>query len=156
VSDEEPAPKPKYRGWADPNHPLHKPGYGGPAKPNKLIPSRPPEEFQEILHAPRDKAKKPWNSRKAELAEKAIGVFEKVIDNPEEPSQNKIVAADKLLNRVVETLDDRSDLQRMSDAELARAIDTLRTRLGGSIAADGNGGSEAPDGTEIGRVSPIH
>ena len=42
----------------------------------------------------------PWNQRRAELSEKAMAVWEGVIDDPKETTQNRINAADKIMNRV--------------------------------------------------------
>lgn len=136
-------------------------GYGGPAKHN-------PPSAESIQTAPEFAPGNkvggkpgPWSQRKAELAEKAMGVWESVVDDPKETTSNKIVAADKIMNRV-----DGLPVQRvqevpnafdgMSTDELERIAAVLRSEAGGSLGEDRPGDTEAPGGEQIGRISPIH
>ena len=41
-----------------------------------------------------------WRDRTEELAQKAMDTWESVIDDPEQAAMNKIVAAEKIINRV--------------------------------------------------------
>lgn len=70
-------------------------GYGGPAQG-----AGNPSEKHTFAEGNQARAIMPWNSRRAELGEKAMALWERVLDDPEETTQNQIVAADKIMNRV--------------------------------------------------------
>jgi hypothetical protein len=75
-------------------------GYGGPARGAatdraETIQTRAP------FAGAQDAVRTPWGQRKAEIAAKAIGLFEAVLDDPDEVALNRMTAADKLLDRVI-------------------------------------------------------
>ena len=73
------------------------PGYGGPSRGASSAPAS-------IQTAPTfdgsPVVKSSWRLRKDALGEKAMSVWEGVLDNPGETTTNRIVAAEKIMDRV--------------------------------------------------------
>lgn len=147
------------RGTRTGNGPGQGPGYGGPARgAGKDIPTIQTRAEFDPGNAVR--AKTPWNQRKAELAEKAMGVWERVIDDPEETTPNRIVAAEKIMIRadglpIQRTQTVPSEFDGMTTDDLERVAAILRGELGGGIGEGGPRDTSAPDGDAVGRVSPV-
>jgi len=77
-------------------------GYGGPAKgkaPNRLETIATHAPFTPETR-PTVSVRGPWATRKAELAQKAMDVWEDVIDSADEPAINRMKAASEIMNRV--------------------------------------------------------
>jgi hypothetical protein len=80
-------------GKAPVNTPASGPGYGGARKGEGANSPRHP-----LLAG--NMPRTGWRERKAELGEKAMQLWEDVLDDPDEPTNNKIVAAEKIMDRV--------------------------------------------------------
>lgn len=138
-------------------------GYGGGAKGASVAPEtvQTAPQFQPGTSANPGGVRGPWAQRKAELAEKAMKLWEDVVDDITEPTPNRISAADKIMNRV-----DGLPVQRVQEVpnafdglstdELERVAAILRSEAGGNLGEDRPGAAEAESGEQIGRVSPIH
>lgn len=81
------------------NGPARGAGWGGAARPGVVRETIQTNPQFSATHQPAP-GPTPWRERKNELSEKAMGVWEGVIDDPRELAQNRIVAAEKIMNRV--------------------------------------------------------
>jgi hypothetical protein len=82
-----------------PRSPARGRGYGGPAKG-----TQPAKQFTNSDPRTRNLSGKrtAWTERKAEIAAKAIGLFEDVLDDDDTyTTENRMLAADRLLDRVI-------------------------------------------------------
>ena len=141
-------PTPKKKGN---RRPANGAGWGGPAKGAST--SKPftgpdhPDHFPSMPAA----ARKAKLDDKAAAAERALVIYESIMENEEEMASNRISAANALLNRIEGMPVARSitgtmdDLERMSDADLIAELTRANKILGISSpkagAAKGKGKS---------------
>jgi hypothetical protein len=117
-------------------------GWGGPAKGegNRI---KSPEEAAEVSKLATDPS---VLARKEEVREKVLRLYEDTVDDPEQSIQFRLVAGDKLLDRLdgkaVQTnLNvNRDDLAQMTDDELRAE----RDRIAAARAAAGSGDVAPP------------
>lgn len=99
----------------------------------------------------------PWQKRKAELSEMAMATWITVLTDKRESTQNKIVAADKIMNRVdgmptQHIINTEQPLDQLTNEQLERGIAILRRESGGAIDSVGTGVDEAAIGKPSGIV----
>lgn len=112
------------------------PGWGGPAKGASTSRIKPgdPDGITKLRHDPDNLAVK------AERRRKAMQLYEDVIDDREAPPMARIVAADKLLDRI-----DGKPIARTVTANVGDPSKLSDADLAAIIAGGGAPAAEAPD-----------